>query len=370
MSKITRKVVVIALVVMLFFAYAVNVNAASMSDLVEWGVVSNEEGSTTYVLNEAEDGVVKQDIVISSGENVILDLNGQTLTNYTSGCSTITVEEGATLTITGTGTITNTSSNNVPTVTNNETLNIEGGSFTSNNTGNATVVCNNATGTVNVSGGTITTTKDSCYGLTNYGTATITGGTFNQGGDFSVIMNAGKMAISGGTINVSNTTGSTSWSVITNDAENNTASLKITNVTVTGASYIIANPNNEEVVVTGGNYGTNSNIANVLDDSYTVDENGNVVAVAEVVTPDPEQPDEGDGTEETPSDDENNEATPDDEGEEATETEDETTEEATETEDETTSNPTTGDAIMVFAVVFVVALAGIIVTIKMRKRTK
>lgn len=283
MRKAQKIMVVFTIILALMFAYSINVKAATMSNLEEWNVATRD--GNIYTLNESEDEI-KQDIVVQSGENAFLDLNGQTLTNFTDGCATITIEEGGTLTIMGTGTITNTSSNNVPTITNNGDLIIVNGNVTSNNTDYATCILNN--GYVRITGGTITTTTQNCWGLTNSGTAEIVGGTFKQEGNFSVIMNAGDMTISGGNIEVTS-----GYSAITNESTDGTsASLKITDVTVTGAKYIISNPEGESVVVTGGNYGTDSNISDYLDESYVIDENGNVTEAPETTDPVPEEPTE------------------------------------------------------------------------------
>ena len=357
MSKTRKIIIVLALVLILTFAYSINVKAATMSNLVDWNVATSE--GNEYTLNANNNGsAIKQDIVIQNGENVVLDLNGQTLTNFTDGCSTITVENGGILTVSGTGIITNTSNNNVPTITNNGTLTIVGGNITSNNTNYATCILNN--GTVEVNGGTITTTTQKCWGLTNSGTAKIQAGTFEQKGDFSVIMNAGDMTISGGTINVTS-----GYSAITNEsADGNSASLKVTDVTVTGAKYIISNPGDEEVAVTGGTFGTDSNISEILGDSYIVDENGEVVEAPENPdTPTPEEPsDDEDLTEEKPTDEEitDNEVveTPDVDSD------------VNETDGEVSENPKTGDTIIVFATIFVVAIVGLVVTLKAKKKMK
>lgn len=283
MRKAQKIMIVFTIILALMFAYSINVKAATMSNLEEWNVATRD--GNKYTLNESE-FEIKQDLVVQSGENVFLDLNGQTLTNFTDGCATITVEEGGTLTIMGTGTITNTSSNNVPTITNNGDLIIVNGNVTSNNTDYATCILNN--GYVRITGGTITTTTQNCWGLTNSGTAEIVGGTFEQKGNFSVIMNAKDMTISGGTIEVTS-----GYSAITNESTDGTsASLEITDVTVTGAKYIISNPEGENVVVTGGNYGTDSNISDYLDESYVIDENGNVTEAPETTDPVPEEPTE------------------------------------------------------------------------------
>lgn len=363
MSKTRKIVVVLALVLALTFAYSINVKAATLTDLVDWNVATSE--GNEYTLNANDGGTeVKQDVVIQNGENVVLNLNGQTLTNFTDGCSTITVEEGGSLTISGAGTITNTSNNNVPTITNNGTLFIVGGKVTSNNTNYATCILNN--GTVEVNGGTITTTTQKCWGLTNNGTAKIQAGTFEQKGDFSVIMNAGDMTISGGTIAVTS-----GYSAITNQStDGNSASLNISDVTVTGAKYIISNPSDEEVTVTGGTYGTDSNISEYLDDSYTVDENGDVVeAPEEPATPTPGEPsDDEDLTEEKPTTDEDitdNEVTDNDVVETPAEDSD-----VNETDGEVSENPKTGDSIIVFATIFAVAIVGLVVTLIAKKRMK
>ena len=336
MSKTRKIIIVLALVLILTFAYSINVKAATMSNLVDWNVATSE--GNEYTLNANNNGsAIKQDIVIQNGENVVLDLNGQTLTNFADGCSTITVENGGILTVSGTGIITNTSNNNVPTITNNGTLTIVGGNITSNNT-----------------------TTQKCWGLTNSGTAKIQAGTFEQKGDFSVIMNAGDMTISGGTINVTS-----GYSAITNEsADGNSASLKVTDVTVTGAKYIISNPGDEEVAVTGGTFGADSNISEFIDDSYIVDENGEVVEAPENPdTPNPEEPsDDEDLTEEKPTD---NEVTDN----EVVETPD-VDSDVNETDGEVSENPKTGDTIIVFATIFVVAIVGLVVTLIAKKKMK
>lgn len=355
MKKLKRYVLLILLSIMLIFTYTTNVQAASMANLVEWNVVTSD--GNTYTLKDN----ATQDIVVSSGETVVLDLGGYNLTNYTKGCSTITVEEGGTLTITGTGTISNTSTNNVPVVSNSGTLYVTGGTVESSNGSNSTGISNS--GTLYFSAGEVKTVADNCWGLTNYGTATITGGTFTQGANYSVIMNAGNMTISGGTINVNS-----GYSAITNDAADDTASLTITDVTVTGASYIIANPSGEEVVITGGTYGTNTNITDYLGDTYTVDENGSVVEKEEPTTPETpvEDPTEN-PSEETPTEEETvDETTPETTDEEPTTPEENTTE----TVDNVTENPTTGDHVLVFGIVFVIAVVGLTVALVVRKRMK
>ena len=372
MSKTQKIILVLALVLMLIFAYSIKVNAASMTDLVDWNVATND--GNTYTLNANDDGV-KQDIFVKSGESLELDLNGQTLTNFTDGCSTITVEEGGTLTLLGVGTVTNKSLNNVPTITNNGALIISGGNITSENTNYATCVLNN--GELHLNGGTITTTTQNCWGLTNEGTAEITGGVFEQKGNFSVIMNAGNMKISGGNINVTS-----GYSAITNESDDASASLTISNVTVTGAKNIIANPDGESVVVTGGTYGTDTNITDYIDDSYVVDENGEVVEAPELPDPTPVDPpkEDEDSTDEPSTGDEvmdnkvvdnevvDNEVVDNETVDnEVVETNDTVDSNVTE---EVSENPQTGDTIIVFASIFAVAIVGLVATLIAKKRTK
>ena len=369
MQKVQKIMIVFALVFVLIFAYSINVKAATLSDLEDWNVATRD--GNVYTLNES-DTEVKQDIEVQDGESVVLDLNGQTLTNFTDGCSTITVEEGGLLTIMGEGTITNTSSNNVPTITNNGDLVIVNGNITSNNTNYAVCVLNN--GYVRITGGTITTTTQNCWGLTNSGTAEITGGTFEQKGNFSVILNAAKMEISGGTVAVSS-----GYSAITNESPDGTsASLTITDVTVTGAKSIISNPEGESVVVTGGNYGTDSNISDYLDESYVIDENGDVVEAPEIEEPTPGEPSEDeDLTDEKPTTDEDitdGETTDEEVTDEETTSEEPTTDEETTdnevVEDEVSENPQTGDTIIVFATIFAVAIVGLVATIIVKRKMK
>ena len=73
---------------------------------------AKEYTTLTAAINEANTGDTvtllkdtKEDITIPSGKTITLDLNGKKLTNIDN--NTITVEKGATLTVTGTGTVDN-----------------------------------------------------------------------------------------------------------------------------------------------------------------------------------------------------------------------------------------------------------------------
>lgn len=96
---------------------------------------------------------VTDGIVVKSGSNVTLNLNGKNVTNTTGG-DTITVEEGANLTITGSGTVTN-DTHGKAVIFNSGTLNINNGTFTRSEVqGRAYYTVVNH-GTMNVNGGII-----------------------------------------------------------------------------------------------------------------------------------------------------------------------------------------------------------------------
>ncbi len=408
MSRLQKSIIVIAIAVMLMFTYVVNVQAATMANLVEWNVVTSD--GNTYTLT----GNAKQDIVVGDGETVVLDLGGYNLINYTNGCSTITVEAGGTLTITGSGTISNSSTNGVPVISNNGTLYVEGGVVEASYQG-ATGIYNS--GTLTVTAGEVKTTVSDCWGITNVGTATITGGIFTQGANYSVLLNAGNMSIEGGTIAVAE--GNTSaYSIITNEssAKDGSANLTIKDGNINGAIY----NDGDKVVITGGTFSSPSAVEEYLDSSVRFDADGNVIEanadytkvfelldkvdtlnesdytaeswkalqdeIAKIAT-DLKYSDQAtvdgyataienaineldkvvvdDGKEELPTDGNNTTETPTENVPTNTEGQPTNT-----VEDNVTENPTTGDSIVVFGVIFAVAVVGLTVTLIVKKRMK
>ena len=127
-------------------------------------VTKEEDGTFNVKLT----GNAVQDIIIYEGEDVTLDLNGYTLTNFTPECEAIKVLYGGKLTIMdsseeGTGTVTQAATSKFSAITNQGTMIIESGNF-------------------------ITTLSQ--YVVRNENNLTINGGTFtNESSDTSLIGN-------------------------------------------------------------------------------------------------------------------------------------------------------------------------------------
>ena len=154
-----------------------------------------------------------ESVKIEKGEHTI-DLNGHTITNKT-GENTITVANGAKLTIVGQGTVDNVSTNAKAAIWNNGTCTLNGGMFT----GGIYTINNDCDANLTIKGGTFTNDTQAVF--QNHGTATVTGGTFVgtliniyglnsdvsivniSGGNFKggIQKNNGKISISGGNFN-------------------------------------------------------------------------------------------------------------------------------------------------------------------------
>ena len=113
---------------------------------------------------------VKDGIVVKSGSNVTLDLGGFNITNK-ANYDTITIEEGATLTIKGNGKVDNTSHGKAP-IANNGTLTVNSGTFYRKDSVNG----NN---------------KNTFYVILNRGKMTINGGTFEIENGYSSLIDNG-----------------------------------------------------------------------------------------------------------------------------------------------------------------------------------
>lgn len=165
------------------------------------------EGQTVALL-----GNVTESVTIPEGKNLTLDLAGNTLTN-TDGQHTVTVEKGATLTVTDssegkTGVIDNVSHARGALV-NEGTVTVESGTLTrskeagkspSDNGGNSWYVIDNQ-GTMTFDGGAVTSTGKYSSLIRNLnGTLTINDGEFKNG--FIALKNddGGVLEITGGTI--------------------------------------------------------------------------------------------------------------------------------------------------------------------------
>ena len=183
MNKINKMSVVAGITTAIFGLSVIAgpaVSAATIENLVEWGVGTSEYNNETKVGTITLTGDIEQDLVIENGQTVTLNLNGHTLTNYTPACETIYVKAGGTLVIEGEGVSTITQKDgSVNTVIRNEgTLTINGGEIVETNTG-----------------------AGFSPAIANSGTMTINEGvTVQQAGDFYAIqtMNGGSTTINGG----------------------------------------------------------------------------------------------------------------------------------------------------------------------------
>lgn len=148
--------------------------SASIGDMiystVQDAINSATNGETTTI-TLIED--VEENITIGEGQDIILNLNGKTLTNRTTA-STIT--NNGTLRIEGEGTVVNNSE--LPAIQNNGTLSINGGTYISKGIG--AVIYNVGNATINA--GTFTTESDDYNNalIVNEGFLDITGGTFRS----------------------------------------------------------------------------------------------------------------------------------------------------------------------------------------------
>lgn len=254
------------------------VNAINV-DNIGGNVTSKNEDDVWHLTLNGDD---TQDLEIRSGETVVLDLNGFTLTNFTDGCSTIWVQSGGTLTIVdskGNGAIKKLNASGAPVVNNEGTLTVEAGTISSKGEKSAALL---NSGTLTVSGGTITAEEDNVFGLVNEGTAIINGGNFVQAHNFSVVNNANKMEIKDGNFTVED--GNTgAYSLITNQGSTNNATLEVNGGTFKANKGVFYNEGEDEITVSGGTY--SHDVSAYLADGFEMkEENGEFVLVEETAT--------------------------------------------------------------------------------------
>ena len=269
-------------------------NSEGKQDCIEYtgsNVTSKQqENSDVYLVQLT--GEADEDFIVRSTDKVILDLNGKKLTNYSTGCATIVIENGGELTIKdskGGGEITQKEgTNGVETIVNHGNLTIESGKITNiTKSANLAVVKNDTNGTVVVKGGTITGANE-C--LQNMGTATISGGTIAGTGNFYSVRNEGTMTVSG---DASITGTSNTTSVVGNikNAGTKDPELTINSGKISGNNTGVINHNGTTVIkagdinsvaadggtitITGGKFETD--VTKFLGSGVIQDENGNVV---------------------------------------------------------------------------------------------
>lgn len=243
----TNKLLSVALTLCVLLA-AFSLTALAAGDVAKVGgttyatlaeaVADAADGDTVTLL-----GNTTEDVTVTG--NITLDLGGYTLTNTGAGKATLTIAAGATATVkngsivggasyytiqnNGTATfdvLTATAGNTGSSMLDNYgTLTITSGTYT----GGLDTVKNENTGVLNISGGTFTLEKGTSKGFTavvfNYGALTITGGTFVQNdksapyGQAQVVHTdkdgsvAPSTQISGGTFRNLCTSSTTAWTV-------------------------------------------------------------------------------------------------------------------------------------------------------------
>ena len=221
------------------------------------------------------------DFVVNSGVTVTLDLNGHTLTNSTS--DTITVEYGASLTITGSGTVDNVIHAKAA-IFNNGTVVLSGGTYdrskeagtTEGNGGNSWyTICNHGDMTINAGvtvknkGGFSSMVENGYYSYTSEDprsghkeginsanpSLTINGGTFTGGLNSVKNDDGGILTINNGTF--ANTTQAVvlNWNEATINGGTFTVDAADQNCILNGAYTLDANPQGlGRLTITGGNF--------------------------------------------------------------------------------------------------------------------
>ena len=206
MKKTLKNLIFLAIIAIVLLMTG-SIYAATVNDFSNWGVADVQQSDGVYQIQLTHDLIdgdpkLSQDLIINSGEKVILDLNGYTLQGFTAGCETILVNEGAELTIidssNGNGKIipaTGAGAVNLPVIRNNGTLTIKGGVFEQNDAYG--IIIN--WGTLNINGGKFVQSESAKWSiLDNKGSATITAGDFDGAASFWMIRNEASLTVNGG----------------------------------------------------------------------------------------------------------------------------------------------------------------------------
>ena len=219
-----KKISLFATIFVSFFAFGMmNVEAISPANIEYPGSnVASENRDGIYYLTLTGDA--DEDLIVSAGETVVLDLNGHTMINFTDAVETIKVLEG----------------------------------------GSLTIVDNSVEGT-----GTISQKETSTYGpITNYGALIIESGNFTTPLDFYVVRNEGvNLTINGGNFTSSSTTTSLIGNIKYNEESADLPTITITGGTFEAPSNTVKNYENTSVTIEGGTFTSQSAFA--LDNSGT-----------------------------------------------------------------------------------------------------
>lgn len=160
-------------------------------DTLQGAIDAAQDGQTVTLLTDAA-----EDATVAAGKNITLDLGGKTLTNTNAGKATLTIAKGATATVKNGNVIGGTS---FYAIQNNGTATLEDVTATAGNNG-ASMIDNY--GTLTITSGTYTGGLDTVKNEPN-AKLTINGGTFtltkgNSDGFTGVVFNYGELTISGG----------------------------------------------------------------------------------------------------------------------------------------------------------------------------
>ena len=160
-------------------------------DTLQAAIDAAQDGETVTLLTDAT-----EDATIAAGKNITLDLGGKTLTNTNAGKATLTIAKDATATVKNGSIVGGTG---YYTIQNNGTATLEDVTATAGNNGSSMI---DNYGTLTITGGTYTGGLDTVKNEPN-AKLTITGGTFtltkgNSKGFTGVVFNYGELTISGG----------------------------------------------------------------------------------------------------------------------------------------------------------------------------
>lgn len=160
-------------------------------DTLQAAIDAAQDGQTVTLLTNAT-----EDATVAAGKNITLDLGGKTLTNTNAGKATLTIAKGATATVKNGNVIGGTS---FYAIQNNGTATLEDVTATAGNTGSSMI---DNYGTLTVTSGTYTGGLDTVKNEPN-AKLTITGGAFTltkgtSKGFTGVVFNYGDLTISGG----------------------------------------------------------------------------------------------------------------------------------------------------------------------------
>ncbi len=180
------------------------------------------------------------DIEAKAGQNIELDLNGFSLTNFSTNCSTINVFPGGKLTIVdskgNSGKIyQRTGTEDVPTIYNAGTLVIKTGEITgTTKVNNIPVIKNTESGVLTIEDNVKVTGSNEL--LSNNGIAYVKAATFDEQGNFYALRNEGNMSITGATVNTTSDNTSAIGNIGSEDAV-----LTINSVETDGDSLVVMN---------------------------------------------------------------------------------------------------------------------------------